>query len=421
MIVRVWFLSLLITIGFSQTNPIVSSINFQGNEITKDYIIEREIQHPANVPLDSGLVNDDKNRLLNLGIFNDVRWTVIQGENGTVELNYIFIETWRYLPVIFPQYTEATGWSLLLGLAIKNFRGRNQFIFCNMSFGGQDSYGITFNDPWIMGDHVSLYADAWRLEYLNLFLPFDMVETYSNMILGRYFGYSKKIKAGLEIIRREFNGLEESVIMDYLSPTISITYDTRDLYSNPTKGFYLKWIIDGKYGFGENDISFALFSQSYSAYHSLSSGKKPWIIGINGTLNLNPGKIPYPWMEYLGGAYTIRGWPIPNNDIYSSGNFDYRFGLHSWMASLELRKTIIQKQVPFPGIEYGLDIGFFLDAGAISYNIETLDDQSPMIGAGFGLRIPMTGYESIRFDYGYAYYNGVWIDKSFNIAFGQKF
>lgn len=421
MIIRVYFLSLLIAVGFSQTNPIVTSINFQGNDVTKDYIIEREIQHPVNVPLDSSIVNEDKNRLLNLGIFNDVRWVAIPGEKGTVELNYIFLETWRYLPVVVPQYSETTGWSLLLGLAIKNFRGRNQSMFLNLSFGGMDAYGIAFDDPWIMGDHISLYANAWRQEYPHMFLPYDMVETYSNLIFGRYFGYSKKIKAGLEIIRREYQRSEESVILDYLSPKISLVYDTRDLYSNPTKGFYLIWIVDGKYGFGDENISFTLFSQSYSAYHSLSPGKKPWIIGINGTLNLYPGRVPYPRTEYIGGAYTIRGWPIPNNDIYSSGNFDYRFGLHSWMASLELRKTIIPTRVPVPGVEYGLDIGFFLDAGAISYTIGTLDDQLPMIGAGFGLRIPMTGYESIRFDYGYAYYNGAWREKSFNIAFGQKF
>jgi len=414
-------LILFFSIGMSQTNPMVTSIRFHGNEVTDDYIIQREIQHPLDAPLDSSVINNDKNRLLNLGIFNDVRFMVISQNDGTVELNYIFLETWRYLPAIVPQYSEETGWSLLLGLAVKNFRGHNQSLYINMSFGGLDAYGIAFEDPWIMGDHVSLYTDIWRHEYPSMFLPYNMVETYSNLIFGRYFGYSKKVKVGLEVIRREFNGSEESYIMEYLSPTISMTYDTRDLYSNPTKGFYIKWIYDGKYGFTENNISFALLSQSYSVYKSLSSGDKPWIIGLNGTLNLNPGKIPYPWTEYLGGAYTIRGWSVPNNNIYSSGQYDYRFGHHQWMASMELRKTIIPKRVPVPGIEYGLDIAFFLDAGAISDKIGSLGDQIPMVGAGFGIRIPMTGYQSIRCDYGYAYYNGEWIDESLYVTFGHKF
>lgn len=417
---RILFLFLFVTYGISQSNPIVTSIRFHGNEVTEDYIIQREIQHPLDVSLDSSIINDDKNRLLNLGIFNDVRFIVSASNDSTVEINYIFLETWRYIPAIVPQYSEETGWSMLLGLAIKNFRGRNQYLLTNISFGGLDAYGIAFEDPWIMGDHVSLYANIGRHEYPSLFLPFNMVETYSNVIFGRYFGYSKKIKIGLEVIRREFLGSKE-YIMEYASPMISVTYDTRDLYSNPTKGVYIKWIYDGKYGFTDNDISFTLLSQSYSVYKSLNSGENPWIIGLNGTLNLNPGKIPYPWTEYLGGAYTIRGWSIPNNKMYSSGQYDYRFGNHQWMASVELRKTIIPKQVPMPGIEYGLDIGFFLDAGAISDNIRSLGDQLPMVGTGFGIRIPMIGYQSIRCDYGYAYYDGKWIDKSLYIAFGHKF
>ena len=56
---------------------IVSSIEFKGHQITKDYIIQREIQHPLDVPLDSSLADQDKDRLLNLGIFADVSLSLI--------------------------------------------------------------------------------------------------------------------------------------------------------------------------------------------------------------------------------------------------------------------------------------------------------------------------------------------------------
>ena len=35
--------------------PMISSIEFRGNDKTKDYIIEREIQHQINTVLDSSL------------------------------------------------------------------------------------------------------------------------------------------------------------------------------------------------------------------------------------------------------------------------------------------------------------------------------------------------------------------------------
>ena len=55
-------------VAYSQ-NLTVSEIAHKGNTFTKDYIISREIQHRVGIPLDSIIAEDDKNRLLNLGIF----------------------------------------------------------------------------------------------------------------------------------------------------------------------------------------------------------------------------------------------------------------------------------------------------------------------------------------------------------------
>ena len=66
------FLLLLPIYGIGQ-NLIVSEIVHRGNTLTKDYIIQREIQHPLQVPLDSTIAIEDQNRLVNLGIFADVK------------------------------------------------------------------------------------------------------------------------------------------------------------------------------------------------------------------------------------------------------------------------------------------------------------------------------------------------------------
>ena len=62
---------------WSNNLPIVSSIEFKGHKITNDYIIKREIQHRLDIPLDSSLADQDKDRLLNLGIFADVSWSMV--------------------------------------------------------------------------------------------------------------------------------------------------------------------------------------------------------------------------------------------------------------------------------------------------------------------------------------------------------
>ena len=72
---KYFFLTLPI-IGISQ-NLIVSEISHKGNSVTKDFIIKREIQHQIQMPLDSTIAFEDKNRLLNLGLFADVQWRAI--------------------------------------------------------------------------------------------------------------------------------------------------------------------------------------------------------------------------------------------------------------------------------------------------------------------------------------------------------
>ena len=76
---------------FSQ-NFLVSEVTHSGNSFTKDYIIAREIQHPINAPLDSSIAIQDRNRLINLGIFADVEWRTIPLQDMTYQLEYKITE-----------------------------------------------------------------------------------------------------------------------------------------------------------------------------------------------------------------------------------------------------------------------------------------------------------------------------------------
>ena len=79
------FLFLIPILGFCQ-ELIVSEIIHKGNTLTKDYIIAREIQHHVGEPLDSIIAIEDRNRLINLGIFADVNWRAIPLDNKNVRL-----------------------------------------------------------------------------------------------------------------------------------------------------------------------------------------------------------------------------------------------------------------------------------------------------------------------------------------------
>ena len=162
------FLLLITSILFSNNlyRPIISSIEIKGNTKTRDYVIKREIIHPLNKPLDSLIVIEDRNRLDNLGLFSESTWRVIPLEDGTAKLVYTVQESiQRTPPLALPNYKEDTGWSLAGLWIINNFRGKNQSLALGGTIGGEDTYGFSFSDPWIFGDHISLTLNIGRTIY----------------------------------------------------------------------------------------------------------------------------------------------------------------------------------------------------------------------------------------------------------------
>ncbi|MFQ6614464.1 MAG: POTRA domain-containing protein, partial [Fidelibacterota bacterium] len=194
-----WVLILSLVSG--QSGPVVKRIEWLGNEVTRDYIIQREIQHPVNTILDTVLAREDRDRLDNLGIFSEVRWQTVPLEDGQVILQYLVVESWRYLPGALPVYEEETGWSLSGGLIINNYRGRNETLMIGGSFGGKNTFGINYTNPWLSGDHLSLDLEAGKNIYNHLFLPYKEATSFLGAKLGRYAGYTHKFKLILEVYR----------------------------------------------------------------------------------------------------------------------------------------------------------------------------------------------------------------------------
>ncbi|MEK0338417.1 MAG: POTRA domain-containing protein, partial [Nitrosopumilus sp.] len=98
------FFSLIIVVCFSRATEnqiphlIVHHIVIRGNQITKEHIIRREIQHQVASPFDSLIAIEDRNRIDNLGIFSEVTFFLTQSDNGSNILTYLVVETWRYIP-----------------------------------------------------------------------------------------------------------------------------------------------------------------------------------------------------------------------------------------------------------------------------------------------------------------------------------
>jgi outer membrane protein assembly factor BamA len=413
------------TIPFAQ---IISSIDIRGHQHTKEYVIKREIQHPLNVQLDSTLAQADRTRIENLGIYSKVTWQAVPLEDGSVKLRYHVIESSRFFPMLAPSYEEDTGWSILFGGIVKNVRGRNESLTIGGLIGGVDAYGFDFNNPWIFGDHVSLSLEVGKHFSNHVFLPYERQVSTFEINIGRYFGYEKRINVGLEYEKKDFIGDSTTIEYYYFAPQGSFAYDTRDIYTDPSKGIYIFHSAQ-YYKYLDMESGSLFWTQSYSAYASPIKGNRKTTVGANLTLNSIHGDLYKEMFMYgLGGGYSVRGWKIETRNLYEQGKQQYRFGFYSAISSLELRQTIIprfaiEQPSPFGPVksELGLQAVLFIDGGVAGDNWYDLSKASPMYGAGLGVRIPAALAGIIRFDYGWSFYEGAVVESSFHFSVGQKF
>ena len=413
------------TIPFAQ---IISSIDIRGHQHTKEYVIKREIQHPLNVQLDSTLAQADRTRIENLGIYSMVTWQAVPLEDGSVKLRYHVIESSRFFPMLAPSYEEDTGWSILFGGIVKNVRGRNESLTIGGLIGGVDAYGFDFNNPWIFGDHVSLSLEGGKHFSNHVFLPYERQVSTFEINIGRYFGYEKRINVGLEYEKKDFIGDSTTIEYYYFAPQGSFAYDTRDIYTDPSKGIYIFHSAQ-YYKYLDMESGSLFWTQSYSAFASPIKGNRKTTVGANLTLNSTHGDLYKEMFMYgLGGGYSVRGWKIETRKLYEQGKQQYRFGFYSAISSLELRQTIIprfaiEQPSPFGPVksELGLQAVLFIDGGVAGDNWHDLSKASPMYGVGLGVRIPAALAGIIRFDYGWSFYEGAAVESSFHFSVGQKF
>ena len=417
----------LVTIIFGQ-DPLVSEIQIIGNEVTKKYVILREIQHPTGVLLDSTIAVADRNRIENLGIYSLVGWQAVPLENGTVRLKYNVIESSRFFPVLAPSYEEDTGWSIVFGGVVKNVRGRNESLTIGGLIGGVDAYGFDFNNPWIFGDHVSLSLGVGKHFSNHVFLPYERQVSSFEINIGRYFGYQKRISVGFEYEKKDFIGDSTTSKYYYFAPQGSFAFDTRDIYNDPSKGIYIYHFAQYFKYFNIKGNSL-FWTQSYSAYASPIKGERKTTLGANLTLNSTHGDLYEEMFLYgLGGGYSVRGWKIETRKLYEQERQPYRFGFYSAVSSLEFRQTVIPRfSIEQPTLfgpvksELGLQAVLFIDGGVAGDNWNDLSKASPMYGTGLGIRMPVALAGNIRLDYGWSFYKGKAVESSFHFSVGQKF
>lgn len=402
--------------------PVIAKIEIRGNQLTKNYIIEREIHHPVGVPFDSTIAMMDRNRIDNLGIFSDVQFYLSPADKGEVILTYYVVETWRIFPVPLIMYQEETGWSYGGMLLVKNFRGRNEYLEI-LGAGGQNQFGsVEFHNPWIAGDHISLQSHLLFNVFNHSFLSFTYQELDGEITMGRYFGYNWKTWITTSLEKRwidYFDTQSDDIEHVYFQAKLQLMYDTRDIYINPTNGIKIFTEIRPDIGLDDNSPHNAYWEFQSSVYKSFISGPKNWVGGFSLYFRKYFGEsIPYRILS-VGGVESVRGWNVVDSLKYSNEN--YRTGTNQYNATIELRQTIIPKRLSSIGTEFGLILAEFVDVGAADDKFIRMFSKPAIAGAGAGVRFYIPGNMLFRIDYGVGFYKGRWRNSVWHLGIGHKF
>ena len=405
---------ILSSIVFSANyKPKITNIDVIGLDKTLQYVVEREIHHSLDVHIDSSIATLDRNRIFNLGLFEDVAWRLVPLENGDAILQYIMVESINKTPpLLFPSYDEEKGWSLNSLLMIKNLQGRNRTLEVFAGFGGQQKIQLLFSDPWLFGDHISISTYLEKNSYDHLFLDRSINISSIKISIGKWYGEKIKLRFSPALINKSFTNSINTLAYKFFIPELKIEIDTRDIFWNPTKGSRIIQSIIPMLG----NNKFIVWNQSYSFF---LPALKNIVLGMNTTIQRKIGHKNDVWLNYFGNSYNIRGWNLPDkNESFNN----YRFGHEFLFSSFELRKLFFNKNGAWFGFKKGIGIVAFADIGAINKNWESISRDTILGGAGFGIRLPVPILQSVRIDLGWGFKNKKF-NKNFNLHFAvqQKF
>lgn len=392
----------------------VDSVNIKGNDITKDFIITRELTFKPGDIISLEVASYNRERIYSLGIFNQVTLEPEKNDSFNI-LNIIVEESWYIYPIPFVNIKERDWNKLSFGmfLVLKNFRGRNETLSAVAAFGYDPTFGLSYYNPnSIANENIFFYSRIGYSDVSNKSLiaeeaaggKFDQKVISGELEIGRRFFIFQRLslRFGFNYIESPFylegiNASNQRIDRIY-SLTAAYQYDTRDLVQFPKTGFFANSSYTFK-GLGINDINYNVARVDLRSYHHLIE-KLHFKMRFTSRFTLGDN-IPYSDNSIIGLEDKIRGF------------FKNKFeGNHSYFTSAELYYPIIEELyinldfipiIPEKLLSYrfALYAQIFADAGAVQKRNTSLSLNHFKSGYGAGITILILPYYVARIEYAF--------------------
>jgi len=319
------------TVTFKISEGIVEAITLNGNDQTQDYVILREFNTKPGQVFNQEILKKDLRRVFNLGFFSEVNPTFDPGSaQDRVVINLAVQETRSSTINFGGGFGEREGWFGFVDLSVNNLFGTGQGMMVRGQSGQEmTTYQFKYTNPWFLperlGDHAALSLRRWYTIGRDIYLN-DQSGVYNgfDISLARPFleDFSIAYTLGSERVSPYSTATFEAYQSDTIGATIS--YDTRDVWLNPTKGMF--YSVSLKQGWKYTTLVDNFFKITADANHFIPVTDNQ-VFAFHGGAGIGFGDIPIGEEFWAGGPNTVRGYYVSEAKRGTRKlifNFEYR-------------------------------------------------------------------------------------------------
>ena len=391
----------------------VNKIKVAGNAKTRDAVIRREMRLKPGERFDGEKLRRSKERLQNLGFFDDVSYDIEDTDEPTKKDLVVDVKESKTGMFSFGGgYSTVDQLVGFVEVEQKNFDWKNwpyftgagQDLKLRASFGSLTrAYELGFTEPWLFDYPVSFGFDLYKRDHKresDTGYGYDEDVTGGDIRLGKELSEYVKANFTYRYDQIKISNIDETASADLKDEegknTISsteygLTYDSRDNVFNPTKGDLATTslqIAGGPFG-GTKDYwkSFNRYSHYIPFWHGSA-------LELRGRLGYGQAygsseKIPIYERFFAGGAYSVRGYRERKVGPVDPASGDPIGGEALVVGNLEYT---------YPVLDF-LRLAVFYDIGNVWAKASDIGTSGYLAGVGVGFRLK-TPIGPIMLDYG---------------------
>ncbi|MBI5464957.1 MAG: BamA/TamA family outer membrane protein [Ignavibacteriales bacterium] len=370
----------------------IRSIRIEGNETTQPQVILREMALHKGDTLSEISLDRDRNRIYGLRLFNNVTATH-QDDGDSTDVLISVVERWYIFP--FPvfgiKYNDFGKLYYGLGISHQNFRGRDEKISAAVTFGYDQSYSVSYQNPRLIEDEDIFFRVGLSYQHvhsLNVVSDeYDQINSSGSISLGKRYGLYQSL-VGTASFDRWYvpdtsQGRTATAYGDdkFWSFGVRYSYDSRNMREYPTEGTLVAAEVRNQ-GFGsESNVHTFAYSADVRHYTPVGGGSLfAW--RTYGTF-MAGGVVPPYQHVFLGYRNRLRGY------------FRERFeGENIVGGAAELRVQLISPHYfsidlfdirQLRSLRFALYGGLFTDVGKAWFRSSNFGDVPWRAGSGVGL------------------------------------